>query len=108
MISEEVCIAKIEPVSTTLCNIELIFNGATEVTKEKVELEQAAYVESILVSDEYGVVVETSHQVGDAGLKPFVDKLKEMYPNVLLIAANIFDKIVEEQVKQARKISGEH
>ena len=104
MKSDEICIAKIEPVSNTHCNVELIFNGAVKVIKEEIHLDEATHVETINVSDEHGVVVETSHQVGEAGYKPFIDKLKESYPNAMVIDQSVFDTVVAEQKKQADKL----
>ena len=103
MISEELCIAKIEMVTTTQCHVELIFNGATKVVTEEIYLDKAAHVEEVSFYDG-DVLVQTSHQVGEAGYKPFVDKLKEMFPNVLIVDASQFDTMVEMQKQQASSL----
>ena len=102
MKSDELCIAKIENVSGTQCHVELIFNGAMEVVKEEIRIDVAAHIEHHEVTDEEsGAIFETSDQVGEAGYKPFIDKLKEQYPKVLIVDGSVFDTMVEMQKAQA-------
>jgi len=94
--SEDLCVAKIEFVSGTQCHVELIFNGATEVAPLEIYLPVAAHIEVETLYDG-DVEIQTSHQVGEAGYAPFVDKLKELYPNVLIVDKSQFDTMVEMQ-----------
>jgi hypothetical protein len=96
MKSEELCIAKIESVSNKSCSVGLIFNGATEVITEDIFIDVAPHIETESFYDG-DVQVETSHQVGEAGYKPFVDILKERYPNVIIIDSTQFNNMVEMQ-----------
>ena len=100
MKSEELCVAKLELVSSSHCKVHLAFNGAMKVVVEDIKLEEVAHIETETFYDG-DLEVVTSHQVGQAGAQPFVDELKERYPNVLIIPEDQFDTIAELQKAQA-------
>lgn len=102
MKTNEPAIAKIDYINGHECTAYVIVNGATEVVKETLSVDVTAHIETESHYDDVAqVIVQTSYQVGEGGYKPFIDKLKELYPNVTIIDSTYFDTIVEMQKEQA-------
>ena len=98
---ETLCVAKITPVSSTQCDIEMFFDGGRSVKKFPVKIDEPAHIKKERHEfDDGHVVIERQVQVGEGGLVPFVKQLEEMYPNVMIVEAQHFDTMVEAQ-KQA-------
>jgi hypothetical protein len=92
------CVAKIEPISPTECKVSMFFNGGTEVEYLIIDIEESAHMEKHEIYNyETKVTVEYSVQVGEGGLKPFIDQLVQLYPNVMLVEKDQFNMMVQAQ-----------
>ncbi len=99
MYTEEQCIGKLLPLTPTKCELQIIFNGARSVRIIPIEIDEPAHIkppEEVTV-DDIVYTVEQAVQVGQGGLRPFLDIVKEMYPNILFIQEEYFNQMVEAQ-----------
>ena len=104
-VDDSLCLGRMNNFSGTQCTVDLIFNGARSIKTIVINLDFAAHAESFVEDDEeYHVEVVTTRQVGDGGLKPFMDKLHEMYPNILMVPDAAFDELVAAQKDAAEKL----
>lgn len=103
--TEDVCIGRLVNLSGTQCRLDLIFNGARSVKSVFFEIAEPAYIKENTVYDEgIGFNVITQEQVGEGGLKPFLDQVHQAYPNVQLIPDNIFQQMVDTQREAAENL----
>jgi len=106
--NEDVCLGKLIVLSSTKCSLELIFNGARSVKTVYFELDEAAHVKEFVLYDEgLGFDVMHQEQIGEGGLKPFLDQIHSQYPNIQLMAHNVFDEIVAAQKQAAEDMIGD-
>ena len=104
-VSDEVCVAKITNATGTIADVDMFFNGGTKVQQIVLTLDFAAHMKTELVKEQGSeVLVTRSVQVGDGGIKPFIDKLHRMYPNVMLVEEQYFDAMTEAQAEAAANL----
>ena len=106
MDTDEPCIGKLMPLSPTECRLEFIFNGARSVRVHTLYIDEPAHIkpaEEVTV-DDIVYTVEQAVQVGDGGLRPFIDQAKELFPNILFIQEEYFNQMVEAQQAAAAKL----
>ena len=96
--NNELCVVKLIPHSDTECVASVIFNGAIRVVDYAVTIDHPAH---IVMEEEHidGLPFHIQHakQVGDGGLVPFVQQLRQKLPNCMLIEQEHFDHMVAEQ-----------
>ena len=106
--NEEVCLGRLINLTGTKCRLDLIFNGARSIKSVFYEIAEPAYIKENTVFDEgIGYNVVTQEQVGEGGLKPFIDQAYKAYPNVQLIPDNIFQQMVDAQKQAAEDLIGD-
>lgn len=102
---DRISLGKITVVSSVECIVDIIFNQARSVHTITITIDEPAHMSTEIVYDEgLGYNVEQSIQVGDGGLKPFIDQLHAIVPNCQLIPSEMFDDIVSAQKDVANKV----
>ncbi len=103
--NDELCIGRLVPVNETKCRLDIIFNGKRSIKSVFYEIAEPAHIETKKVYDEgIGYNVITQEQVGEGGLKPFLDQAYEQYPNIQLIPHDLFQEMVDAQKEAAVKL----
>jgi hypothetical protein len=102
---DDVCLGKLSVLTSTRCSLDLIFSGARSVKTVYIDIEYAAHVKEFTLFDEgLGHNVTHQEQVGEGGLKPFLDQIRNKYPNIQLMPHDVFDEMVAAQKKAAEGI----
>ena len=102
---DRIALGKITVVSSLECTVDIIFNQARSVHTLTFIIDEPAHMSTEIVYDEgLGYNVEQSIQIGDGGLKPFIDQLHAAVPNCQLIPSELFDEIVAAQKEVAHKV----
>lgn len=106
--TQDICIGRLVTVTDVQCRLDLIFNGARSIKSVPITIDVAAHIKERSVYDEgVGYNVTYQEQVGEGGLKPFLDQVHEKYPNIQLIPHDVFQQMVDAQREAASKEGNE-